>query len=36
MLRLFTDQLRSTMQLSGVTSLAELRKQGPELVTDAS
>lgn len=31
---LLTDQLRSVMQLSGVTTLAELRKQGPELVID--
>lgn len=35
LLRLYTDQLRSTMQLSGVTTLAELRKLGPELVTDS-
>ena len=28
---LLTDQLRSVMQLSGVTTLAELRQQGPEL-----
>ena len=33
-IRLLTDQLRSVMQLSGVTSLAELRKQGPELLND--
>jgi L-lactate dehydrogenase (cytochrome) len=31
---LLTDQLRSVMQLSGVTSLAELRKLGPELLND--
>ena len=29
------DQLRSVMQLSGVTTLAELRKHGAELVTDS-
>ena len=28
---LLTDQLRSVMQLSGVTTLAELRQQGAEL-----
>ena len=28
---LLTDQLRSVMQLSGVTTLAQLRDQGPEL-----
>ena len=33
-INLYADQLRSVMQLSGVTSLAELRKQGPELVVD--
>lgn len=31
---LLTDQLRSVMQLSGVTTLADLRRQGPDLVTD--
>jgi L-lactate dehydrogenase (cytochrome) len=31
---MLTDQLRSVMQLSGVTSLAELRKHGPELLND--
>jgi L-lactate dehydrogenase (cytochrome) len=31
---LLTDQLRSVMQLSGVTTLAELRKQGAELLSD--
>ncbi|HEY7626816.1 MAG TPA: alpha-hydroxy acid oxidase [Ilumatobacteraceae bacterium] len=35
-LGLFRDQLRSTMQLSGVTSLAELRKHGPELLGDTA
>ena len=29
---MLADQLRSVMQLSGVTTLAELRRQGPELV----
>ena len=31
---MLTDQLRSVMQLSGVTTLAELRKHGPELLND--
>jgi L-lactate dehydrogenase (cytochrome) len=31
---MLTDQLRSVMQLSGVTTLAELRKHGPELLSD--
>ncbi len=31
---MLTDQLRSVMQLSGVTTLSELRKQGPELLSD--
>lgn len=31
---LLTEQLRSVMQLSGVTTLAELRAQGAELVAD--
>jgi L-lactate dehydrogenase (cytochrome) len=31
---LLTDQLRSVMQLSGVTTLAELRKYGPELISE--
>ncbi|HSB88064.1 MAG TPA: alpha-hydroxy acid oxidase [Ilumatobacteraceae bacterium] len=35
-LGLYRDQLRSTMQLSGVTSLAELRKQGMELLGDTA
>jgi L-lactate dehydrogenase (cytochrome) len=34
-LGLFRDQLRSTMQLSGVTTLAELRKHGPELLGES-
>jgi isopentenyl diphosphate isomerase/L-lactate dehydrogenase-like FMN-dependent dehydrogenase len=34
LIRLLTDQLRSVMQLSGVTTLAELRKHGPELISD--
>jgi L-lactate dehydrogenase (cytochrome) len=33
-IKMLTDQLRSTMQLSGVISLAELRKQGVELLHD--
>jgi isopentenyl diphosphate isomerase/L-lactate dehydrogenase-like FMN-dependent dehydrogenase len=33
-IRLLTDQLQSVMQLSGVTTLAELRKHGPELLND--
>ena len=33
-IRLLTDQLQSVMQLSGVTTLAELRKQGPELLSE--
>ena len=32
---LLTDQLRSLMQLSGVTSLAQLRRQGAELVSES-
>jgi L-lactate dehydrogenase (cytochrome) len=31
---LLTDQLRSVMQLSGVTTLAELREAGPDLLAD--
>jgi isopentenyl diphosphate isomerase/L-lactate dehydrogenase-like FMN-dependent dehydrogenase len=31
---LLTDQLRQVMQLSGVTTLADLRAQGPELLVD--
>lgn len=31
---LLTDQLRSVMQLSGVTTLAELRQQGAELISE--
>ena len=31
---MLTDQLRSVMQLSGVTTLSELRKHGPELLSD--
>ena len=31
---MLTDQLRSVMQLSGVTTLAELRKHGAELLSD--
>ena len=31
---MLTDQLRSVMQLSGVTSLAELRQHGAELLAD--
>ena len=31
---MLTDQLRSVMQLSGVTTLAELRKHGPELLNE--
>jgi isopentenyl diphosphate isomerase/L-lactate dehydrogenase-like FMN-dependent dehydrogenase len=31
---LLTDQLRSAMQLSGVTTLAELRRHGAELITE--
>ena len=31
---MLTDQLRSVMQLSGVTTLAELRKHGAELLND--
>ncbi|HZX53447.1 MAG TPA: alpha-hydroxy acid oxidase, partial [Ilumatobacteraceae bacterium] len=34
-IKLLSDQLRSVMQLSGVTTLAELRKHGPELLSDA-
>jgi L-lactate dehydrogenase (cytochrome) len=34
LIRLLTDQLRSVMQLSGVTTLAELRKHGPELISE--
>ena len=33
-IKMLTDQLRSVMQLSGVTTLAELRKHGPELLSD--
>ena len=31
---MLTDQLRSVMQLSGVTTLAELRQHGPELLNE--
>jgi L-lactate dehydrogenase (cytochrome) len=31
-LGLFTSQLRTTMQLCGVASIAELRERGPQLV----
>ena len=31
---MLTDQLRSVMQLSGVTTLSELRKHGAELLSD--
>lgn len=31
---MLTDQLRSVMQLSGVTTLAELRRQGPDLLSE--
>ena len=31
---LLTDQLRSVMQLSGVTTLAELGELGPQLITE--
>jgi L-lactate dehydrogenase (cytochrome) len=34
LIMLLTDQLRSVMQLSGVTTLAELRKHGPELISE--
>ncbi|MEO7370446.1 MAG: alpha-hydroxy acid oxidase [Ilumatobacteraceae bacterium] len=34
LITLLTDQLQSVMQLSGVTTLAELRKQGAELVSE--
>jgi L-lactate dehydrogenase (cytochrome) len=34
-IKMLTDQLRSVMQLSGVTTLAELRKHGPELLSDS-
>jgi len=34
-IKMLTDQLRSVMQLSGVTSLAELRKHGAELLSDS-
>jgi L-lactate dehydrogenase (cytochrome) len=33
-IKLLTDQLQSVMQLSGVTTLAELRKQGAELLSE--
>ena len=33
-IELLTDQLRSVMQLSGVTTLSELRKHGAELLND--
>ena len=35
-LRLFSDQLRTTMQLCGVASISELRAQGPRLVRAAT
>ncbi len=31
---MLTEQLRSVMQLSGVTTLAELREHGAELLSD--
>jgi L-lactate dehydrogenase (cytochrome) len=34
-IKMLTDQLRSVMQLSGVTTLAELRKHGAELLSDS-
>ncbi len=34
LIKLLTDQLQSVMQLSGVTTLAELRKQGAELLSE--
>jgi isopentenyl diphosphate isomerase/L-lactate dehydrogenase-like FMN-dependent dehydrogenase len=34
-IKMLTDQLRSVMQLSGVTSLGELRKHGAELLSDS-
>jgi len=34
-LELFADQFTRTMQLLGVTSVAELRKHGRELLTPA-
>jgi L-lactate dehydrogenase (cytochrome) len=33
--QILTDQLRQVMQLSGVTTLAELRKQGPALLGES-
>jgi L-lactate dehydrogenase (cytochrome) len=35
-LDLLTSQFRSTMQLLGVTSVADLRKRGRELITRAA
>jgi isopentenyl diphosphate isomerase/L-lactate dehydrogenase-like FMN-dependent dehydrogenase len=35
-LDLLTGQFRSTMQLLGVTSVADLRKRGRELITRAA
>jgi L-lactate dehydrogenase (cytochrome) len=32
--QILTDQLQQVMQLSGVTTLAELRKRGPELMAE--
>jgi L-lactate dehydrogenase (cytochrome) len=34
LISMLTDQLRAVMQLSGVTSLAELRRHGAELIAD--
>jgi L-lactate dehydrogenase (cytochrome) len=34
LLHLMTEQLRSTMQLAGVSSLAELRQRGPALLNE--
>jgi L-lactate dehydrogenase (cytochrome) len=34
--QILTDQLQQVMQLSGVTTLAELRKQGPELLAEGA
>jgi L-lactate dehydrogenase (cytochrome) len=34
-IQLLKDQLRSVMQLSGVTTLSEVRKHGPELLNDS-
>ena len=34
LIKLLTDQMQSVMQFSGVTTLAELRKQGAELLSE--